>query len=162
MIRKSLILLWMLFPVGVATYHFNEGPKQLARERAHDQLLEIRKLSAAEEPNWKEIIFLYHQLRAELPPDEDPLIFYQIQLAICEARLEMLDLATAIETYLQHKLKHTPEYAEREIHVRSAPGGGVLIQVDAQFYEAVSDVEDDPIRQFLMATIQEWQESQGH
>jgi len=34
-IRKTLILLWMLFPVGVAAYHFNEAPKQVMRERAH-------------------------------------------------------------------------------------------------------------------------------
>ncbi len=35
LIRKTLILLWMLFPVGVAGYHFNYGPKQMARRQAH-------------------------------------------------------------------------------------------------------------------------------
>lgn len=97
MIRKTLILMWMLFPVGVAAYHFNEGPKQMARQRAHARLLEIRRLAQEKEPNWEEIIHGYNELTAELPPDEDPLVFYQIRLAICEARLEMLDLATAIE-----------------------------------------------------------------
>ena len=97
MIKKTLDLLWMLFPVGVAAYHFNEGPRQMARERAHVQLLEIRQLAAAKEPDWEAIIRRYNELTAELPPDEDPLVFYQIRLAICEARLEMLDLATAIE-----------------------------------------------------------------
>ena len=97
MTRKTLILLWMLFPVGVAAYHFNEGPRQMACERAHVQLREIRQLAAAAEPDWEEIIRRYNELIAELPPDEDPLVFYQIRLAICEARLEMLDLATAIE-----------------------------------------------------------------
>jgi hypothetical protein len=96
-IRKTLVLLWMLFPVGVAAYHFNEGPKQMARERAHVRLLEIRKLAEAKEPDWKEIIRRYDELAAELPPDEDPLVLYQIRLAVCEARLEMLDLETAIE-----------------------------------------------------------------
>jgi hypothetical protein len=97
MIRKTLILLWMLFPVGVAAYHFNEGPRQMARERAYARLSEIRRLENTEEPDWEEVILCYNQVTAELPPDEDPLVFYQIRLAICEARLEMLDLATVIE-----------------------------------------------------------------
>lgn len=97
MIRKTLILLWMLFPVGVAAYHFNEGPKQVAREQAHVRLMEIRQLAEQEEPDWEEIILRYNALSVELPPDEDPTVFYQIRLATCEARLEMLDLSTAIE-----------------------------------------------------------------
>ena len=52
MIRKTLILLWMLFPVGVAAYHFNEGPKQVLRERAHARLLKIRELERIDEPDW--------------------------------------------------------------------------------------------------------------
>jgi hypothetical protein len=96
-IRKTLVLLWMLFPVGVAAYHFNEGPKQVARERAHARLLEIRRLAEQAEPDWEEIIRRYDQLTAELPPGEDPAVLYQIRLAVCEARLEMLDLETAIE-----------------------------------------------------------------
>jgi hypothetical protein len=97
MIRKTLILLWMLFPVGVAAYHFNEGPRQMARERAHARLREIEQLKGQPEPDWEEIIRRYNLLAGELAPDEDPLVFYQIRLATCEARLEMLDLATAID-----------------------------------------------------------------
>jgi len=96
-IRKTLILLWMLFPVGVAAYHFNEGPKQVMRERAHARLVEIRKLERVDEPDWPDIITKYSELVQELPPDEDPLVIYEIQLAVCEARLEMLDLDLAIE-----------------------------------------------------------------
>jgi hypothetical protein len=71
-----------------------------------------------------------------------------------------LDIAGAIETYLQHKLAQTPEYAGRKIHVHSAPGGGVRIQVDESFYDAVGDVTDAGVREFLSATIQEWQDRQ--
>lgn len=71
-----------------------------------------------------------------------------------------LDIAGAIEAYLQHKLRHTPEYAGRNIHVHSAPDGGVRIEVDGQFYEAVSDVNNPEVRAFLSATIQEWQDRQ--
>jgi hypothetical protein len=86
----------MLFPVAVAGYHFNAGPKQMARERAHASLLEIRALEQADQPDWETIIQRYQELSAELPPDEDPRVLCQIRLAICEARLEMLDLETAI------------------------------------------------------------------
>jgi hypothetical protein len=71
-----------------------------------------------------------------------------------------LNIANAIEAYLQHKLKHTPEYAGLNLHVQSAPGGGVRIQVGDRYYEAVSDIEDDDIREFLSETIQEWQSRQ--
>lgn len=69
-----------------------------------------------------------------------------------------LNIAMAIEAYLQHKLRHTEDYAGREIHVHSAPGGGVRIEVDGQFFDAVSDVTDADVRAFLQATIQEWQD----
>ena len=131
MIRKSLVLLWMLFPVGVAAYHFNEGPRQMARERAYARLLEIQRLAEEKEPDWEKIILGYNQLIAELPPDEDPLVFYQIRLAICEARLEMLDLATAIED-LTGLLQETAEvYGENAPITR-----GVREQLGKAHYHA--------------------------
>jgi hypothetical protein len=71
-----------------------------------------------------------------------------------------LNIAGAIEAYLQHKLKFMDEFANRVIHVHSAPGGGVRIQVDNSFYDAVGDVADEKVRAFLSATIQEWQNRQ--
>ena len=41
-----------------------------------------------------------------------------------------LDIAGAIEAYLQHKLQITPDYAGRSIHVHPAADGGVAIEVD--------------------------------
>jgi len=111
-IRKTLILLWMLFPVGVAAYHFNEGPKQVMRERAHARLLEIRELERADEPDWPKIITGYNELVQELPPDEDPLVLYEIQLAVCEARLEMLDLDLAIQDLTRLLQETAAEYGE--------------------------------------------------
>lgn len=69
-----------------------------------------------------------------------------------------LDIAGRIEAYLQHKLQSTSEHAGRSIHVHPAPDGGVAIEVDGIFYDSVSDVADDNIRQFLADTIQEWQQ----
>lgn len=69
-----------------------------------------------------------------------------------------LNIAGAIEAYLQHKLKYTPGYESRSIHVHPAPDGGVSIEVDGKFYDAVGDVDDVEVRAFLSATIQEWQQ----
>ncbi len=71
-----------------------------------------------------------------------------------------LNIADAIETYLQYKLSHTPEYTGRSVHVHASPGGGVAIEVDGQFYETVSEVANDDVRAFLAATIEEWQSRQ--
>lgn len=72
-----------------------------------------------------------------------------------------LNIPQAIESYLQHKLKYTPGFEGRQLHVLSAPGGGVRIQVDDRFFEAVGDVDEPDVREFLSATIQEWQARQG-
>lgn len=74
--------------------------------------------------------------------------------------LPELNIAASIESYLQHKLQFVPEYTGRQIHVHSAPGGGVRIQVDSTFYEAVGDVQEPDVRAFLQTTIEEWQERQ--
>jgi hypothetical protein len=69
-----------------------------------------------------------------------------------------INIAGAIEAYLQHKLSITPEYADHSIHIYPAPGGGVKIEVDGKYFEAVSDVSDPTIREFLSDTIAEWQD----
>jgi hypothetical protein len=94
--KKTLVLLWMLFPVGVAAYHFNAGPKQMMRAQAHQRLLRIRQLEQQAEPDWQEILEQYDRLVEELPPDEHPRVFHEVRLAQGKARLEMLDLSTSI------------------------------------------------------------------
>jgi hypothetical protein len=69
-----------------------------------------------------------------------------------------LNIAGAIEAYLQHKLRATPDYAGRSIHVHPSPDGGVSIEVDGTYYDAVSEVADDEVREFIATAIQEWQE----
>lgn len=95
--KKTLILLWMLFPVGVAAYHFNAGPKQMLRAQAHQRLLQIRQLEQQAEPALQEILEQYDRLVEDLPPDENPRVLHEIRLAQAKARLEMLDLSTAID-----------------------------------------------------------------
>ncbi len=69
-----------------------------------------------------------------------------------------INIAAAIEAYLQHKLSYTAEFSGRSIHIYPAPDGGVSIEVDGKYYEAVGDVQDVQVREFLAQTIQEWQE----
>jgi hypothetical protein len=69
-----------------------------------------------------------------------------------------LNIAGAIEAYLQYKLNHTPEYQGHSIHIYPSPDGGVSIEVDGSYYDAVGDIENTNIREFIATAIQEWQE----
>ena len=99
--RKFMTLLWLLFPVGGVYYHFNAGQSQLAREKAHDHLVQIRLLEHAKEPDWVTIVEEYDKLAAELPTDERSSVRHQIRLAKAKARIEMLDVSGAITDLVQ-------------------------------------------------------------
>ncbi|MHA3774134.1 hypothetical protein ACXR0O_21605 [Verrucomicrobiota bacterium sgz303538] len=113
--RKFFTLLWLLFPVALLTYHFNEGPRQMAREKAQLHVAQIRAMERAKEQNWEEIIEEYDKLSSELPKDERPLVHHQIRLAKAKAQLEMLDVAGAIEA-LSALLKESAQ-----LHGEDAP-----------------------------------------
>ncbi len=72
-----------------------------------------------------------------------------------------LDIPSAIEQFLQYKLRQTGMFPAREIHVLPALGGGVRIRVDNDYYEFVDEVRDVEVRAFIQASIAEWQERQG-
>ncbi len=69
-----------------------------------------------------------------------------------------INIAAAIEAYLQHKLRLTADYEGRSIHIYPSPDGGVSIEVDGEYYDSVGDVADPAVRGFLQTTIQEWQD----
>jgi hypothetical protein len=71
-----------------------------------------------------------------------------------------MDIASAIEAYLQYRLRDS-DFAERDIHVLPAIGGGVRIKVDQKFYEFVDEIDEPNVRAFVQETIAEWQERQG-
>src|SRR6185436_6168019 len=106
--RKFFTLLWLLFPVAVLYYHFNEGQDQMAREKARIHMAGIRALEQAKEPDWEKVIEEYEKLTSELPAAERPLVRHQIRLAKARARLEMLDVAGSI-TDLTALLQETAE-----------------------------------------------------
>lgn len=71
-----------------------------------------------------------------------------------------IDVGGSVEAYLQHKLSITPQFSGHRIHIRPNPLGGIRIEVDGQFYDAVSDVSDPAVQAFLRNTIEEWQNRQ--
>jgi hypothetical protein len=79
--RKFFTLLWLLFPVAVLYYHFNQGQTQIAREKARVHVAKIRALEKAKEPDWELVIEEYEKLTSELPTDEKPIVRHQIRLA---------------------------------------------------------------------------------
>ena len=96
--RKFFTLLWLLFPVAVLTYHFKEGPRQMAREKARRACGGDPRHGAGEGAGLGGDHRGIRQARQrELPKDEPPLVRHQIRLAKSKARLEMLEVAGAIE-----------------------------------------------------------------
>jgi len=95
--RKFFTLLWLLFPVAVLYYHFNQGQDQIAREKARVHVANIRAMEQLKEADWPTIIEEYDKLTSELPADEQPRVLHQIRLAKAKARLQMLDVAGAID-----------------------------------------------------------------
>jgi hypothetical protein len=66
-------------------------------------------------------------------------------------------IATAIEDFLQYKLINTPQLSTRSIHIRTTPDHGVRIEVDGHYYDAISDIVDADVREFLAVTMREWE-----
>ncbi len=72
----------------------------------------------------------------------------------------LLSMPEQIEAMLQERLERDPALAYRSIHIRSAPDGGVRVEVDGRYYEGVGDVQDDEVRRFIQETIREWEARQ--
>ena len=72
----------------------------------------------------------------------------------------LLSIPDQIEQVLQKHLADLPQYADRSIHVRPSPFGGVRIEVDGQFYEGVGDVADVQVRALIQDAVREWEKHQ--
>lgn len=95
--RRWLVLVWLLIPVGLVAYHYDKGPRHIQQEKAHAFLRGIRRMELQKDPDWEEILARYDRLAGMLPWGEDPIVLREIRLAKAKARLECLDLAQAIE-----------------------------------------------------------------
>jgi hypothetical protein len=70
-------------------------------------------------------------------------------------------IAQQIELILQAKIQATPAFQGRRIHIHPSVSGGVTIEADGTFYEAVSDIEDEDVRAFVQSAIQAWEQRSG-
>lgn len=64
-----------------------------------------------------------------------------------------------IEDILQRFIRTYPSFIGQEVHVGTAPDGGIRIQVENEFYSSPDDIPDPEIRGILKAAIQEWEKS---
>lgn len=98
---------------------------------------------------------------APAPPPPPPVKALPLTRKSKEAEAEegaagLISLADEIDELLQYRLSTHPEWALRSIHVRPSFGGGVRIVVDDTSYENVDEVPDAEVREFIQATIREW------
>ena len=76
------------------------------------------------------------------------------------APIPEINIASAIEAFLQHKLAASGAFRGRSLHVKPASDGGIRIQVDNTYYETVDEIVEDDVKVFLQETIAEWQSRQ--
>jgi len=71
--------------------------------------------------------------------------------------LDPLNLADEIDQMVQHRLRERPDLADRHIRLASGLDGGLRIYVDDEVFEAVGDITDFRVREFIRDTIREWE-----
>jgi hypothetical protein len=64
-----------------------------------------------------------------------------------------------IETILQRELERTPDLADRNIHMGTTPEGGLLIEIDHNFYKTPDEIPDQRIRGLVMLAVRAWEKS---
>jgi hypothetical protein len=69
-------------------------------------------------------------------------------------------IADAVEEFLQARLAASPQFAARSIHIRLSHDHGVSIEVDGHYYNAIDEVIDPDVRDFLFAIMKEWEARQ--
>jgi hypothetical protein len=76
-----------------------------------------------------------------------------------EAFIPSRSMQEEIEELLQQRLPRTP-FAGRDIHVRNAVGGGILIEVDGKYFEGVGEVPYPDVQELIRSVVQEWESLQ--
>lgn len=93
----------------------------------------------------------------ELEPGYKVGRFGQVKVEKIEKAPE-INIADAIENYLQYKISQNPAFQNRGIHVRPTPSGGVRIEAEGKNFQGVDEVSNPEIRAFIQQAIAEWQD----
>jgi hypothetical protein len=94
----------------------------------------------------------------ELGPTHTVGRFGQVKVSKEKIEVPELNIADAIEKYLQYKIGQNSAFQNRGIHVRPTASGGVRIEAEGKTFEAVDDVANPDIRAFIKQSIAEWQD----
>lgn len=70
----------------------------------------------------------------------------------------LLSIVEQIDAVVQKRLPLSP-FAEMEISLKDAPGGGVLVIINGEKYQGVDNVPDPDIQAFIRDCIQRWEKS---
>jgi hypothetical protein len=119
--RKLLVVLWILIPVGLLAYHYGPGQERLARDRAARQL---RLAHAAESrDDWRAANAAYGQALIDLP-NSDVDTRLAVKLAQAKTRMYLGELPEAtqdVEGLLDDALRDSKNVALQD-QIRSTAG----------------------------------------
>ncbi len=110
--RKYLVLLWLLMPVGLIYYHYGPGQKLLAYDNAGDCIEYAESLEAiahkdSTPENWLKVVEVYHQAE-KLLPEGNSLISRRIKLSAANAQMyqgELYEAMGQLDTLLSEAIE---------------------------------------------------------
>jgi hypothetical protein len=94
LLRRSLVVLWLLVPTALLAWHFGPGQERLAKDMVQHHLSIAKSLEGHE--NWSEAVKAYEAAIAALPADETQ-TRNKLRLAHAKAQMRAGDLPEAME-----------------------------------------------------------------
>ena len=95
LVRRALIVLWLLAPTALLAWHFGPGQEKLAKDKVQEHLSTAKSLEGHEK--WAEAVKAYEAAIAALPADETR-TRNKLRLAHAKAQMRAGDLPEAMES----------------------------------------------------------------
>ena len=94
MMRKYLLLLWLLVPLPMVVLHYGRGQQWLGRDQAHSLIERAEAMEKAS--NWKDAETFYRQATARIGAS-DPAVKTRLDLAMARTRYRQGDAPGAMD-----------------------------------------------------------------